>query len=133
MATRRPSPTQTLVVFAKNKKRLSAFYQQTLALEVLESHTSHDLLGGHGIEIVVHAIPRKYAADILISKPPQIREDTPFKPVFVVNSLTSVRTAAEAAGGGLKAIEQAWQIRGDTVLDGHDPEGNVVQFKQRGK
>ncbi len=24
----------------------------------------------------------------------------------------------------------AWHFRGATVLDGHDPEGNVVQFKQ---
>jgi hypothetical protein len=126
------SPTQTLLVFAKNKKRLSAFYQQTLALEVLESQPSHDLLGARGIEVLVHTIPRKYAADIRISKPPQIREDTSFKPAFVVDSLIRVRAAAQATGGGLKPMEQAWQIRGATVLDGHDPEGNVVQFKQRG-
>ncbi len=37
-----------LVVFAKNKKRVSAFYQRTLGLEVEESETSHDLLRGNG-------------------------------------------------------------------------------------
>jgi hypothetical protein len=130
MPKRIPSLTQTLVVFAKNKKRLSAFYRQTLTLEVIESQSSHELLSARGIEIVVHAISRKYAADIKISKPPQIREDSPFKPAFVVKSLDHVRAAAVATGGGLKAIELAWQIRGATVLDGHDPEGNVVQFKQ---
>jgi mRNA interferase ChpB len=125
-----PTVQQGLVVFAKNKKRVSVFYRRTLGLHVAEEQASHDLLVGSGVELVIHAIPRKYAADIKISKPPRVREDTPFKPSFYVNDLAAVRSAAVAAGGGLKPIEQAWLIRGATVLDGHDPEGNVVQFKQ---
>lgn len=121
---------QGLVVFAKNKKRVSAFYQQTLGLAVAESDTSHDLLRGHGYEVVVHTIPRKYAADITITKPPQPREDTPLKPTFVVASLADVRRATEATGGYLKPEAGAWRFRGHTVLDGWDPEGNIVQFKQ---
>jgi hypothetical protein len=27
-------------------------------------------------------------------------------------------------------MKQAWRFRGFVVLDGWDPEGNVVQFKQ---
>jgi predicted enzyme related to lactoylglutathione lyase len=121
---------QGLVVFAKNKKRVSAFYQQTLGLTIEESDTSHDLLRGHVYEVVVHTIPRKYAAGITIQKPPLPREDTPFKPTFVVPSLTEVRRAVEATGGYLKPEAEAWHFRGHTVLDGWDPEGNVVQFKQ---
>lgn len=121
---------QGLVVFAKNKKRVSAFYRQTLALAVEESDTSHDLLRGQGYEVVVHAIPRKYAASIAITKPPQPREETPLKPTFVVASLADVRRAAEATGGYLKPESAAWHFRGHTVLDGWDPEGNIVQFKQ---
>jgi hypothetical protein len=121
---------QGLVVFAKNKKRVSAFYQQALGLAAIESETSHDLLRGHGYEVVVHTIPRKYAAAITISKPPQPREDTPLKPTFVVSSLAQVRQAAEATGGYLKPEAGAWHFRGHVVLDGWDPEGNVVQFKQ---
>ena len=34
------------------------------------------------------------------------------------------------SGGFLKPAEAAWRIRGMLVLDGCDPEGNVVQFKQ---
>lgn len=71
---RRSSTQQGLVVFAKNKKRVAAFYQQTLGLAVEESETSHDLLRGHGYEDVVHAIPRKHAAGIKIAKPPVPRE-----------------------------------------------------------
>lgn len=121
---------QGLVVFAKNKQRVSAFYQQTLELVVQESDTSHDLLRGQGYEVVVHAMPRKVAAGITVSTPPQPREDTPFKPTFVVASLAQVRRAAEATGGYLKPEASAWHFRGHTVLDGWDPEGNIVQFKQ---
>ena len=121
---------QGLVVFAKNKKRVSAFYQQALGLSVEQSDTSHDLLRGHGYEVVVHTIPRKYAASISISKPPEPRQETPFKPTFVVSSLAAVRKAAEATGGHLKPEAGAWHFRGHVVLDGCDPEGNIVQFKQ---
>lgn len=118
------------MVFAKNKKRVSAFYRQALDLELLESDTSHDLLRGRGCEVVDHTIPRKYAASITITKPPTPRDDTPFKPTFVVASLAEVRRAVEATGGYLKPEAGAWRFRGHVVLDGWDPEGNIVQFKQ---
>jgi hypothetical protein len=41
-----------------------------------------------------------------------------------------VRAAAKANSGYLRPIKQAWLIRGFVVLDGFDPEGNVIQFKQ---
>lgn len=121
--------TLSLVVFAKNKRRVSAFYQRTAGLAVAETASSHDLLTGPGLELVIHAIPRRYAADIQVTKPPAVREDTPFKPVFIVPDLAAVRAAAQATGGYLKPDEGAWQIRGRTVIDGWDPEGNVVQFR----
>ncbi len=122
---------QGLVVFVKNTKRVSAFYAQTLQLEVEESSPSHQLLRGGGYEVVIHAISRKYAAEIKISRPPQPRDETPFKPTFIVPDLEAVRQAAKATGGYLKPADAAWHFRGCTVLDGWDPEGNIVQFKQR--
>ena len=121
---------QGLVVFAKNKKRVSAFYQQTLDLDLAETATSHDLLRVHGYEVVVHTIPRKYAASMRITKPPVPRQDSPFKPTFVVVSIEAVRSAAQATGGYLKPDSGAWHFRGHVVIDGRDPEGNIVQFKQ---
>jgi len=121
---------QGLVVFAKDKQRVSEFYQRTLGLAVLESDSSHDLLSGGGYEVVVHAIPARYAAEITIAQPPGPRDETPFKPTFVVASLAEVRRAAEATHGFLKPEAGAWHFRGHTVLDGWDPEGNIVQFKQ---
>ena len=123
-------PQQGLVVFAKDKKRVSAFYQRTLGLAVEESDATHDLLRGQGYEVVVHTIPRKVAASIAIATPPAPRAETPFKPTFVVASLAQVRRAAQATGGDLKPESGAWRFRGHVVLDGWDPEGNIVQFKQ---
>jgi len=133
MPKRETSIRQGLVLFAKNKKRVSIFYQQTLGLGIIEQQSSHDLLHGNGIEIVVHAIPKKIAAEIDMTEPPNIREDMPFKPTFVVADLEAVRASAEKTGGHLKPIEDAWHIQGAVVIDGWDPEGNVVQFKQYGR
>ena len=79
----------------------------------------------------MHAIPRKIAAGIAIATPPVPRMQAVIKPTFVVRSLDKVRLAAEGNGGFLKPAAGAWHFRGCTVLDGHDPEGNQVQFKQR--
>ena len=125
-----PSIAQGLVVFAKDKSRVSAFYSQSLGLRVVEQARSHDLLQGAGIEVVIHAIPPRLAAEITITEPPQRREDTPLKPTFVVNDLDLVRAAVMATGGWLKPLDEAWRFRGFIVLDGCDPEGNIVQFKQ---
>jgi len=125
-----PALQQGLVVFAKNKKRVSAFYQRTLDLAVEASDSAHDLLRGHGFEVVVHTIPRRIAAGIAIARPAEPRRETPFKPTFVVPDLDAVRAAAVATGGHLKPAEAAWHFRGCIVLDGWDPEGNIVQFKQ---
>jgi hypothetical protein len=65
-----------------------------------------------------------------IQSPPKCRDDAAMKPTFVVDDLEVVRASAKANGGYLKPIKQAWRIRGFVVLDGWDPEGNVLQFKQ---
>jgi hypothetical protein len=121
---------QGVVIFAKSKAKVSAFYRRTLDLVAFEEAPTHDVSRGHGLEVVVHAIPPRIAAEIQITKPPTVREDTPIKPTFVVASLEAVRAAAQDTDGYLKPLEGAWHFRGAKVLDGHDPEGNVVQFKQ---
>lgn len=121
---------QSIVVYAKNKRRVSAFYQRALDLRPVEETPSHDLLRGRGMELVIHAIPRKFATHIEIAKPPRVREETPFKPVFVVKDLEEVRVAVATTGGSLAPSNAAWRYNGYLVLDGCDPEGNVVQFRQ---
>lgn len=122
--------TTGLVIFCKDVARVSAFYRATLDLRTVENERSHQLLAGRGVELVVHAVPRAVAARILIEVPPVVREGAAFKPAFSVGDLEAVRAAATATGGGLGPADRAWRIRGFLVLDGFDPEGNVVQFKQ---
>jgi predicted enzyme related to lactoylglutathione lyase len=124
------SPYQALCVFAKNVEKVSLFYQQALGLKVQVSDKTHDLLMGQNYEVVVHAVSKAYAQSIEIDSPPKRRDDVALKPAFVVDDLERVRAAAKANGGFLKPIKQAWRIRGFMVLDGWDPEGNVIQFKQ---
>lgn len=119
-----------MVIFVEDKARVSAFYQQTLGLSVAESDESYDLLLSEACEIVIHCIPEEYRTG-KADQPVAPRVDTPIKPSFVVASLARVRAAAEATGGMLKPADQAWHYRGHIVLDGWDPEGNVVQFKQQ--
>ncbi|OED42756.1 hypothetical protein AB833_05315 [Chromatiales bacterium (ex Bugula neritina AB1)] len=120
-----------VVLFARDISRVADFYQQTLGLSVVEEKPSHYLLQGGGIEIVIHALSKKAAASIVIEDPPERRVDSPFKPAFFVQELSAVRAAAKSTGGGLKPVSGAWEIRGAVVLDGWDPEGNIVQFKQK--
>lgn len=124
------SPLQALCVFAKNVNQVSLFYQHALGLKVQASDKTHDLLVGQNHEVVIHAISKAYAQCIEIESPPKRREDVALKPTFVVDDLEVVRAAAKVNGGYLKPIKQAWRIRGYIVLDGADPEGNVIQFKQ---
>jgi len=130
MAKKIQSPRQALCVFAKNVKQVSLFYQQALGLKVQDSDKTHDLLVGQNHEVVVHAISKAYAQSIEIESPPKRREEVALKPIFVVADFELVRAAAKVNGGYLKPIKQAWRIRGYIVLDGSDPEGNVIQFKQ---
>ena len=130
MAKKNNSPLQALCIFAKNVKQVSLFYQQALGLKVQASDKTNDLLVGRHHEVVVHAISKAYAQSIEIESPPKRREDVALKPTFVVDNLEVVRAAAKVNGGYLKPIKQAWRIRGYIVLDGTDPEGNVIQFKQ---
>ena len=73
-----------------------------------------------------HVIQNHHHHVLLVKR----RDDVALKPTFVVDDLEVVRAAAKANGGFLKPIKQAWRIRGFIVLDGCDPEGNVIQFKQ---
>jgi predicted enzyme related to lactoylglutathione lyase len=130
MVKKNQSPSQALCIFAKNVEQVSLFYQQALGLKVQASDKTHDLLVGQNHEVVVHAISKAYAESIKIESPPIKRDDVALKPIFVVDDLELVRTAAKATGGYLKPLKQAWRFRGFIVLDGCDPEGNVIQFKQ---
>jgi extradiol dioxygenase family protein len=120
-----------LVIYVRDLAHTASFYRAVLGLEVAEEAETHQVLTGPGLELVIHQVPPEIAADIRIEHPPILREDTPIKPVFAVKDFDTLRTAILAAGGGLEDAGAGWSWRGYHIIDGWDPEGNVLQFRRR--
>ena len=121
----------SLVVYAKDINRVATFYERTLSLIAIEREPKFIVLGNNDFEVAVVQIPEELAEEITISIPPQTRAETPLKFSFLVDDLAHAHAEATAAGGGTKPVDSAWHWRGQFHLDGHDPEGNVVQFRKR--
>ncbi|HEV2700659.1 MAG TPA: VOC family protein [Steroidobacteraceae bacterium] len=118
------------VLFAKDAQRVAAFYQALAGMKV--THASKDLivLESPGHQLVVHPIPAKIARGIDIAVPPKRRTQAAVKLVFAVKSIAAARAAAPAYGGELNPPERMFEVRGFRACDGHDPEGNVIQFRE---
>jgi predicted enzyme related to lactoylglutathione lyase len=119
------------VVYAKDLERVAAFYSRVAALAVVRREDAFVQLRRGPLELVVHRIPPHLAAAIHVADPPQRREDTAVKLVFSVGSIAEARADAEALGGVIDPVEREWTFDGCTLCDGHDPEGNVIQLRQR--
>ncbi|RQP21154.1 VOC family protein [Piscinibacter terrae] len=122
--------TAGAVVYAMNVPKVSAFYAKVAGLRTTHAEQSYVVLESVAFQLVVVAIPPHIAASIQVTVPPQRREDTAVKLVLPVPSIASTRLAAQACGGQLNPPEREWEFQGSRVCDGHDPEGNVVQFRQ---
>lgn len=118
------------VLFAKDLARVQAFYRAVLDLAVEHADDDHVVLGSSTFELVVHKLPDRIAASIIIENPPLRRTDTPIKLVLPVASIATARASALQHGGQVFPSEREWEFRGAVVCDGVDPEGNAVQFRQ---
>jgi predicted enzyme related to lactoylglutathione lyase len=126
-------PGAGAVVYAKDLARVSAFYAGVLGFHVAHSEADHVVLESPAFQLVIVAIPEHIAESIDVAEPPVPRTDTPIKLVFPVASIEAARAAAASRGGQLNPPEREWQFQGFRVCDGHDPEGNVVQFRERAR
>jgi predicted enzyme related to lactoylglutathione lyase len=124
-------PTVGAVLYAKHVEGVSSFYVECCGLQVAHSEDDHIVLESPAFQLVILAIPESIAASIAIATPPVRREGTPIKLAFHVESIDAVRKAAKNLGGELNGPAREWRYQGSTVCDGHDPEGNVVQFRER--
>lgn len=125
------SVTSGAIVYAKDLGLVSAFYSAVAGMAVTESESGHVAMEANGFQLVVVAVPQHIAATIQIQSPPVRREDTPIKLVFFVNSIEAAAAKVAELGGQMNPGERSWQFQGTAVLDGHDPEGNVFQLRQR--
>jgi predicted enzyme related to lactoylglutathione lyase len=124
-------PTAGAVLYAKSVERVSRFYVETCCLKATHSEDDHVVLESSAFQLVILAIPAAIAASISIATPPIRRENTPIKLVFPVENIDAIRKIIGSLGGELNPPEREWQYQGRRVCDGHDPEGNVVQFREQ--
>jgi hypothetical protein len=118
------------VLFAKNPRRVAAFYEALAGMTVTYSGKDIIVLESAASQLMVHPIPTKIARTIDITIPPQRRTHAAVKLVFAVESIAQVRTRAPALGAELDPPERMFEARGFRACDGHDPEGNVIQFRE---
>ncbi len=119
------------VIYAKDVARVAAFYEHAAGLPVVHHEADHIVLESPAFQLVVLAVPETLAATIRVDVPSERRTNTAIKPVLFVRDIAATRTRAVLHGGELNPAAREWIFRGHCVCDGHDPEGNVVQFRQK--
>lgn len=119
-----------VVLFAKDAASVARFYAELVLGTVVLPQEGCVVLEFGGFRLVVHPIPAAFARTISVASPPERRTDTAHKLVFPVTSLARTRAAAPALGGVVDPPLREWSARGFRACDGHDPEGNVVQFRE---
>lgn len=122
-------PKSGAVVYAKDIDKIGTFYSKVAGLSVVHAEAAHVVLESPSFQLVIVAIPAKIAVEINIATPPVRRENTPVKLVFSVPSISAARALASQLGGELNPVDREWEFLDCRVCDGHDPEGNVVQFR----
>ena len=86
------------------------------------------VLESDDLQLVLHRIPPHIAADIVVTSPPQRREDVAMKFFLTVPDLDVAAERIAALGGTL--FDDRWQGPGFTVCNAMDAEGNVFQVRR---
>ena len=118
-----------VLVYAKNLNRVSLFYERVLTGAVLHADAEHKVLQSNGTQLIVHAIPPHIADSILIDVPPAPREEQAIKPFFTLENLAVACEIAAECGG--MVCGPAWRSRDFLAQNVCDPEGNIIQLRER--
>jgi hypothetical protein len=120
------------VIYASHLHRLAAFYRATLGVDECAGDESHAVFESHQFQLVLLRGDAASDPDISLSEHPMERRSAvAIKPVFVVPSIASAREAAARTGGVINADRHEWRFGAYRVCDGLDPEGNVIQLRER--
>lgn len=129
--TEQQAAVAAAVIYAKDVSRVSAFYARVANLAIAHEEADHACLESAALQLFIVAMNPQVAARVHIAQPPVPRENTALKFIFPVASLSAARRFAADAGGVLKPAESEWTFNGHRHCDGHDPEGNVFQLRER--
>lgn len=119
------------VIYVKDVARVGAFYAKVAELTLSLPEPGYASLESPALQLFIVAMNPDIAATVEIAQPPVPREDTALKFIFPVASLAQARRLAAESGGTLKPVEAEWEFNGYRHCDGHDPEGNVFQLRER--
>jgi predicted enzyme related to lactoylglutathione lyase len=127
-----PAVSAGAVVYVKDLQRMTAFYERCFGLTVADAEPDRfGVLTAGAWELALVAAPQAIAAALVITDPPARRTSAPTKLAFEVEAIEALRTLVARLGGQLEPPDRAWTFRGFRQLDGLDPEGNVVQLRER--
>jgi catechol 2,3-dioxygenase-like lactoylglutathione lyase family enzyme len=119
-----------VALYGLDLARLAAYYTTIAGFEIHEVDDGFTTLHIPTLELVLVRIRPDHADGLVVTDPPQRREDTPIKVSLVVPSLAEARASAPAYGAVVDPVEAEWTWSGFTRVDGQDPEGNVVQLME---
>lgn len=124
------SSSVSAVLFAKDLKRVAAFYSQALGMIRSAGDEHHWALDGYGFHLIVRQIPKHLADEITIRQPPERRVWGAIRLNFPVQSIEDSRRTARSLGGELDDAPPEWADRNANFFLGYDPEGNVFGATQ---
>jgi predicted enzyme related to lactoylglutathione lyase len=113
----------TIVLWVSDLERSVKFYSAIFEAKHPYQTEGFASVEGNGNEVLLHLLPEEYRSQ------PTLGEDNPIKPVFEVNSIDKAKLAAGSNGGRIKSEIQeheSWKYS-----DGNDPDGNVIQVRER--
>ena len=125
-----PLPRPGVVLFAEDLQLVTIFYEEVAGLSIVRADSDHIVLACEGLELIIHAMPEALAGTLHIEVPPEPRDEAAIKLSLPVTSLAAARSRAAKHGGAVGAEDAEWEGEGFRACDGHDPEGNVVQFRE---
>lgn len=111
---------------------MTAFYQHCFSMATVDSKPMEFcVLKSEDWELSLVCVPEAIKNTIVIVDPPERRESTPVELAFDVANIEGLRRVVTDTGGQLGPTASAWEFRTFLHLDCLDPEGNVVQLRQR--
>lgn len=119
------------VLFARDVRKVGAFYSEALGLTRVSGDESHVVLNCCGFDLVVHQIPPRIADEAVIESPPERRVWAAIRLSFPVNRIEDCRRLARMHGGELDDAPPEWAGSTANVFLGYDPEGNVFKVSER--
>jgi hypothetical protein len=126
-----PRPLPSVVLFVADVERVAAFYQGVAAMQRVAAGAEHELLESPGFQLVIHRLRGEPEPTRDENGSPLVREDAYSKLCLPVDAIAAARSRALSLGGYLRPPEDEWQARDFRACDGHDPEGNVFQVRER--